>query len=298
MALPAPLYPPQAWRITEPSFDPVRRNETIFSLGNGTIGLRGGFEEGFRGGFAALLGEQEQALSAFWRVADVEVDGDLSLQQGLRFNLWSLLQSAGHDGRTSVAAKGLSGEGYEGHYFWDTEIYVFPYTNLMARENLAYAAEVAGELRAREPREFRRIAGAIGLADAEIEGWRQAAAKMLVSRDPQRGIHVQDDSFLDRAPWDFAGTPAEKYPLLLHYHPLVIYRHQVLKQPDVVLAQVLLSHLFSRAEKKRNFDFYNPLTTATRPFRPASRALRPPSSGTPTWPSSTSPARRGWTSTT
>ena len=66
-------------------------------------------------------------MDDFWRIADVEIDGDAALQQGVRFNLFSLFQSAGRDGRTSLAAKGLTGEGYEGHYFWDTEIFALPF---------------------------------------------------------------------------------------------------------------------------------------------------------------------------
>ena len=61
--------------------------------------------------------------------------------------------------------------------------------------------------------------------------------------------------------WDFDNTPPDKYPLLLHYHPLVIYRHQVLKQADVVLAMVLRSDQFSLEQKRRNFDYYDPITT-------------------------------------
>ena len=49
--------------------------------------------------------------------------------------------------------------------------------------------------------------------------------------------------------------------MLLHYHPLVIYRYQVIKQADVVLAMFLLGKEFSAAQKKRNFDYYDPLTT-------------------------------------
>ena len=354
-------------------------------------------------GFETLLAEQADTLARFWEAADIEIEGDHSLQQGLRFNLFSLYQSAGRDGRTSIAAKGLTGEGYEGHYFWDTEIYVLPfftytqpdiaralvgfrlgildkararaaemsqrgalfpwrtiggeetsayypagtaqyhidadvahafraymnathdtslllnggaemlfetarlwadlgayiprrgnafcinevtgpdeysalvnnnlYTNMMARENLDEAARVAAELKASEPAEYARIARSLGLRDDEIDDWRRAAAAMYVPFDRERGIHAQDDSFLDRKPWDFAGTPAENYPLLLHYHPLVIYRHQVLKQPDVVLAQVLLGNRFTMAEKKRNFDFYNPLTTGDSSLSPCIQSV-------------------------
>ena len=354
-------------------------------------------------GFEALMAEQREVLDGFWRAADVRIDGDPALQQGLRFNLFSLFQSAGRDGRTSISAKGLTGDGYEGHYFWDTEIYVLPfflytlpgmargllryrcsildkararavemghrgalfpwrtiggeetspyfpagsaqyhinadivhafrryeeatddrtilreggaemvfetarlwadlgayhprrggafcidevtgpdeysaladnnlYTNLMARENLAYAADLAERMREEDPEGFLALARAIRLLPEEIEEWRRAAAAMYVPFDRALGVHAQDDRFLDHIPWDFAATPADRYPLMLHYHPLVIYRHQVLKQPDVVLAQVLLSGRFTMAEKRRNFDYYDPLTTGDSSLSPCIQSI-------------------------
>jgi len=341
-------------------------------------------------GFDALAREQAAYLSGFWNEADVSIAGDDALQQGVRFNQFHLLQSVGRDGRTNIAAKGVTGEGYEGHYFWDTEIYVFPfflfsrpeiarallqyrynglpkarerarqmahtkgalypwrtiageecsayfpagtaqyhinadvaysirlyllatddfdfmaaqgaeivletariwtgigsydrqgrfcintvtgpdeytaivnnntYTNAMARMHMTFAADVAERLRAERPADFARIAAAIGLDDAEIGAWRAASAAMLLPYDEALGIHAQDDSFLAKQPWDFANTPSENYPLLLHYHPLVIYRHQVCKQADVVLALLLLSNEFSLEDKRRDFDFYERVTT-------------------------------------
>ena len=79
--------------------------------------------------------------------------------------------------------------------------------------------------------------------------------------DERAGIHLQDDRFLDQQAWDFAGTPAELYPLLLHFHPLVIYRHQVIEQADVVFATVLLPERFTADERRKIFDYYDPLTT-------------------------------------
>ncbi len=355
------------------------------------------------GGFDALVEEQRDVLDRFWAVSDVEIDGDGALQQGVRFNLFSLFQSAGRDGRTSLAAKGLTGEGYEGHYFWDTEIFALPffvytqpaiarallryrvgildkararaaemsqrgalypwrtiggeeasayfpagtaqyhinadicyaiakyaaatgdrsflleggaevvfetarlwadlgdyipaqggafcinevtgpdeytalvnnngYTNLMARAHLRYAARLAEELAEAAPDAFRELAARIDLEPGEIAEWRRAAALMRIPRDAALGVHAQDDSFLDRAPWDFAGTPPERHPLLLHYHPLVIYRHQVLKQSDVVLAQVLLGSEFTAAEKKRNYDYYDPLTTGDSSLSPCIQSV-------------------------
>jgi alpha,alpha-trehalose phosphorylase len=84
---------------------------------------------------------------------------------------------------------------------------------------------------------------------------------MQVPFDEERGIHPQDDTFLDREVWDLDGTPPDKFPLLLHYHPLVIYRHQVIKQADIVLAMFLVGNEFSEEQKRRNFDYYDPLTT-------------------------------------
>ena len=354
-------------------------------------------------GFEILQAEQRDELERYWETADVRVDGDDGLQQGIRFNLFSLLQAAGRDGRTSIAAKGVSGEGYEGHYFWDTETYCLPffvythpsiarsllefrcrtldkarsrarelghvgalfpwrtiageetspyfpagtaqyhinadivfalgkyvtatgdrsllleggaelvfetarfwrnlgsyiaeqggdfcinevtgpdeytalvnnnfYTNLMAKWNLEYAVSVARELANTTPDAYREIESAISLSTAEVEEWARAATRMRLPFHSGLGIHAQDDLFLTRAVWDFAATPPENYPLLLHYHPLNVYRFQVLKQPDVVLAQVLLPERFTMAEKKRNFDYYDPLTTGDSSLAPCIQSM-------------------------
>lgn len=339
--------------------------------------------------YAAL---QRRELDSFWADADVEVRGDDALQQGMRFNLFHLFQSLGRDGRTNIAAKGLSGDGYDGHYFWDTEIYILPfflytqpqlarglleyrhsildaarvrarelavnkgalfpwrtiggeecsayypagtaqfhinadiayavrhycrasgdtdflrdkgaeiviegarlwleighfnprrdnqfcinevtgpdeytalvdnnfYTNLMARAHLDYACEVYDWLRAEAPEVAAELAQRIQLDEEEPKAWRRAADTMYLPEDRELGIHSQDDSFLDKPEWDFANTPADHYPLLLHYHPLVIYRHQVCKQADVILGLFLQSPEFSTEQKRRDFDFYEPRTT-------------------------------------
>lgn len=341
-------------------------------------------------GFNALLRSQEEYLSDFWQRADVQIAGDEALQQGIRFNQFHLLQSVGRDGKTNISAKGVTGEGYEGHYFWDTEIYIFPfflyskpeiarqlleyryaglgaarkraremshekgalypwrtiageecsayfpagtaqyhinadiayaikqyweatgdrdyllrcgaeivmetariwigiggddrdgrfcinqvtgpdeytalvnnnyYTNAMARMHLEFAAALARQLKVSSPREFARIAARIQLEEGEAEGWSDAAARMLLPYDMTLGIHPQDDSFLSKKAWNFASTPKDKHPLLLHFHPIVIYRHQVCKQADVALALLLLSDQFTLEEKRRDFDYYEAVTT-------------------------------------
>ncbi len=340
-------------------------------------------EEAAAAGFDTLLSEQEKFLADFWQDTDIEIDGDPSLQQGIRFNIFHLLQSTGHDGKTSIAAKGLTGEGYEGHYFWDCETYVFPvflctrpeiakqlltyrhsildkareraremghpkgalfpwrsingaecspnypsgtaqyhinadiayavksyweatgdrefmeqygleilvetarlwydlgffcahkggkfclnfvtgpdeytavvnnncYTNLMAKNNMLFAAKMARMLGGWER---------FGLSEEEIAGWEKAGAEMYLPYDEKTGLYQQCDGFFDLEKWDFANTPKENYPLLLHYHPLVIYRHQVCKQGDLVQAMYMLPDEFRPEDKKPNYDYYEAITT-------------------------------------
>ena len=135
------------------------------------------------------------------------------------------------------------------------------YTNLMAQQNLRYAAETLEALRQERPERFDILVHENGVEFSEIEAWKQAAENMYIPFDEQRGINPQDDTFLQKKMWDFEHTPADKYPLLLHFHPLVIYRHQVIKQADMVLAMFLLGQEFSLEQKRRNFDYYDPLTT-------------------------------------
>lgn len=340
-------------------------------------------------GFNALVQEQHEYLKDFWDKADIVITGEPDIQQAIRFNIFHILQSSGRRGRTSIAAKGLTGEGYEGHYFWDTEIYVCPlftytkpeiarslleyryaildkarqrartmaergalfpwrtidgeetsayypagtaqyhinadivyamekycqasndrdflfnraaevaaetarlwlslghfgsdgkfridcvtgpdeytalvnnnaYTNLMARNNLRFALKTLKQLQKENPAQYRALQDRLTLQGAELDQWERAAESMYIPYDAKRGIYPQDDSFMQKEPWPFDETPRDKYPLLLHFHPLVIYRHQVLKQPDLVLAQFLLSEQFTLAEKIRNYRFYEKLTT-------------------------------------
>jgi alpha,alpha-trehalose phosphorylase len=312
-------------------------------------------------------------------------------QQSIRWNLFQLLQAAGRADYTGIPAKGLTGQAYEGHYFWDMDMYMLPfltytsphlalnilryryntldrarqrarevsqrgalypwrtingedasanyasgtaqyhinaavayalrkyvestgdheflytygaeilvetarlwydlgffsdrqngqfcihsvtgpdeyttvvnnnaYTNLMAQDHLRYAAAVVKQLCTAAPAQFEALVYRTTLDLQEVQAWQRAADAMYIPFDERLGIHPQDDSFLDREVWDFDQTPDDKYPLLLHYHPLVIYRRQVIKQADIVLAMFLLSHAFTLEQKQRNFDYYDPLTT-------------------------------------
>jgi alpha,alpha-trehalose phosphorylase len=336
-----------------------------------------------------LLREQREWLDDYWARSDVEIHGDPAAQQAVRWNLYQLAQAAAKTQEQGIAAKAVTAGGYDGHYFWDTEVYVVPYlaytspdiarkllrfrwrmlpaarqratelsqrgalypwrtingeeasayyaagtaqyhinaavvyalerylyatgdvdflaaegaemlvetarlwedlgfysgdgsfhihgvtgpdeyttvvndnlyTNVMARFNLRYAANTVSFLGEWNPDAYASLCRRTGLGEDEIASWHAAADAMYLPFDEHQGIHPQDGEFLQLERWDFEGTPPEKYPLLLHFHPLVIYRHQVLKQADVVLAMFLRADHFDREQKRRNFDYYDPITT-------------------------------------
>jgi len=372
------------------------RSELLFRLGE-TL------EQARHAGADAIFAAHEEEIRSFWRDGDLEVEGSASFQFSLRFNLFHLMQAALRCEGHGIPAKGLTGEGYEGHYFWDTEIYELPYliytrptiarnllrhrycmlgqarrwarelghrgalfpwrtisgeeasanyatgtaqvhinadiayavrkyvavtgdrgflerfgaeilvetarfwadlgffsprrggrfvingvtgpdeyssmvdnnafTNLMARENLQMAAAAVDDLRANSPDAYDRLVAVTNLDPAEPEEWRRIAEAMYVPFDPVEKVHLQDDTFLDQEPWDFENTPREKYPLLLHFHPLVIYRHQVIKQPDVMLVAFLLGNEFTDEEKRRIYEYYDPLTTGDSSLSECIQAL-------------------------
>ncbi len=147
------------------------------------------------------------------------------------------------------------------------------YTNLMARANLEFAATALDELRRADPDYYARLVQRLRIGEHEPDEWRRAAERMLVCFDDEVGVHGQDEAFLDLERWDFEGTPASKYPLLLHFHPLEIYRHQVIKQADLVLAMFFQGECFTAEEKRRNFDYYDPLTTGDSSLSPSIQAI-------------------------
>jgi alpha,alpha-trehalose phosphorylase len=126
------------------------------------------------------------------------------------------------------------------------------YTNLMAQRNLREACAADK----RQP----DVAGRLQVTADEIDEWGRAAALMAVPYDTQRGVHMQSDGFTHHEEWDFANTPAENYPLLLNYPYFEIYRKQVIKQADLVMALHLRGDAFTLEEKIADFAYYEART--------------------------------------
>ena len=135
------------------------------------------------------------------------------------------------------------------------------YTNAMAQMHLRFAASLAAKLKAKYPLEFHRINKSMALSTDEPREWTQAADAMYLPYDKELGIHPQDDTFLSKKKWDFNSMARPSHTLPLYYHYLVIYRHQVCKQADVVLANFMLGDQFTLDEKKRDYDYYEEITT-------------------------------------
>ncbi len=135
------------------------------------------------------------------------------------------------------------------------------FTNVMARYNLERAAKAVDDLLRVAPDAHHAMVARLGLDPAEVDEWRACAVGMKIPFEEGLGIHPQDDYFLDREVWDLSQTPETLRPLLLHFHPLVIYRFQVLKQTDVVLALFLQGDRFTAEQKRADFEYYDPITT-------------------------------------
>lgn len=333
------------------------------------------------------FGRQAAYLDKFWNNCDIGITGDHELTEALHYNMYQLLQSAGKDSRSSIAAKGLSGEGYEGHYFWDTEMYIMPffllndpdtavkllryryhtlehakenarilghkkgaayswrtimgrecsgyfpsgsaqyhisgdiayavvayylasrdlgfmeeygaemlvetarlwmelgnyyegtfqihavtgpdeytclvnnnyYTNVLARYNLEWAVKIIRILE--EGGRAGKVIDKAGVTRAELQEFEKAAGAMYLPYDEKLGINPQDDSFLKKKKWDLSEIKEEEKPLLLHYHPMYLYRHQICKQADTVMAHFILEDAQDVEVIRRSFVYYETVTT-------------------------------------
>jgi alpha,alpha-trehalose phosphorylase len=344
-------------------------------------------------GWDGLVAAQREFLDEFWADADVEVDGDPEVQQAVRFGLFHVMQAAVRAEQRPIPAKGLTGTGYEGHTFWDTESFVLPvltysqpkaaadalrwrkltlplakeradrlglrgaafpwrtirgqessyywpastaafhinadiadaalryldatedsaferdtalpllvatarlwqslgqtdrdgrfsidgvtgpdeysaiadnntYTNLMAQQNLRAAAELCGR--------HVDLADKLGVTPEECMAWRFSAASMTLPYDTELGVHDQNEGFIHHAKWDFASTSADMYPLLLHVPYFDLYRKQVIKQADLVLAMHLQPDAFTPEQKERNFAYYEALTVRDSSLSASTQAV-------------------------
>jgi len=126
------------------------------------------------------------------------------------------------------------------------------FTNLMAQRNLRSAAEVVERYPDRAEEQ--------GVADEEVAAWRDAAEAIVIPFDERLGVTPQSEDFTRLRHWDFAGTPHDKYPLLLHYPYYLLYSSQVVKQADLVFALYMCGDHFTPEQKRRDFDYYEQIT--------------------------------------
>ena len=123
----------------------------------------------------------------------------------------------------------------------------------MAQRNLREAAAETAE-------RHRERAEALGVDNEELAAWRDAAEAMTIPYDEELGVHPQAEGFTEHQVWDFDSMHHDDYPLLLHFHYFDLYRKQVVKQADLVLALHLCGYAFTDEEKARDFAYYERLT--------------------------------------
>ena len=100
-------------------------------------------DRALRMGWDAIADEQRDSLETFWNTADVQIGGNPTVQQAVRWSLFHIHQAAARTDGIGIPAKGLTGSAYEGHYFWDTEIYVLPFLDLHRIRRAAQEARSA-----------------------------------------------------------------------------------------------------------------------------------------------------------
>ena len=100
----------------------------------------------------------------------------------------------------------------------------------------------------------------LGVDDEEIAAWRDAADAIVLPYDEELRITPQSEGFTRQRRWDFEHTPAEHYPLLLHYPYYLLYSSQVVKQADLVFALYVCGDCFSAEQRARDFDYYEAIT--------------------------------------
>jgi alpha,alpha-trehalose phosphorylase len=182
----------------------------------------------------------------------VDATGDEDFAQGAGMDLLvhtaRLWRSLGHhDGQGKFHIDGVTGPD-EYSAIADDNVY----TNLMARDNLLGAASATEK--------YPDRAHELGVNPEETADWRDAAQAMSMPFDESLGVHQQADAFTRHQVWDFENTPPDHYPMLLHYPYFDLYRKQVVKQADLVLAMQLCGWAFTAEQKRRNFDYYDALT--------------------------------------
>ena len=182
----------------------------------------------------------------------VAATGDTEFERGPGLDLLvetaRLWQSLGHhDAEGRFRIDGVTGPD-EYTALADNNVF----TNLMAARNLRAAAEAAD----RHPER----AAELGVGDDERASWLTAASGIVVPFDTELGVTAQSEGFTRYRPWDFAATTPADHPLLLHYPYYLLYSSQVVKQADLVFALYVCGDHFTPEQKRRDFDYYEPIT--------------------------------------
>jgi alpha,alpha-trehalose phosphorylase len=132
------------------------------------------------------------------------------------------------------------------------------YTNVLAQYHLRWAVKFYEMFK--ESPEIKELVEKIQLTSQELDEFTLVAEKMYLPYDETLKINPQDDSFLKKSEWVPETSIKKKTPLLLHYHPLYLYRHQICKQADTVLAHFILEDAQTDEVIRNSYDYYEKRT--------------------------------------
>jgi maltose phosphorylase len=126
------------------------------------------------------------------------------------------------------------------------------YTNYMAKQTFLYTLRVLAEM------DGSAILDMLGCTAEERAAWQNMADRMIIPQDPATGVYEQHEGFFDLPHIDVDAIPVEDFPLYHNWSYDRIYRNDMIKQPDVLMFMFLYDQSFSMAEKKANYDYYEP----------------------------------------
>lgn len=127
------------------------------------------------------------------------------------------------------------------------------YTNYLCQWTLGYTLESLKKVSADKLAQ-------LGVTDEETRNWREIRGKMYLPEDKERGIFVQHDTFLDKDLQTVDAIPAGERPINQHWSWDKILRSCYIKQADVLQGMYFFGDHFTKEQKVRNFDFYEPMT--------------------------------------
>jgi maltose phosphorylase len=243
--------------------------------------------EGARFPFASITGTED---SGTWQHVDLEIHADMAVAYAIwhhdkicqdkaflyREGIEMLLQIC----RFLASAGGWSPvHGDFGFYgvMGPDEFHMMVnhncYTNVMGKKAFEFTLDVLAEMQREAPDLYRQAIAKTGLKSQEPEQWKEMAAKMRIPKDERTGVYEQHAGYFDLPHVDLQHFPPEQIPIYTHWAYIKIFRHNMVKQPDVLNLMYFYSQDYTLEEKRANYEFYEARTIHESSLSPSLHAI-------------------------